>query len=210
MNKFLFGILFCFVSVSGVVANDCLEYKVQPAVHLDSPDWIKTVVQPKQEMDFLHGNVVATMIDNYEFSADIASADNGWCVWLRRVDAVVGYSEFLVSIDKRHAADSCTYNAVLSHEDEHINAYLSLMDDMRAELKDTIYKVADSVMPVFIKDKSDIDSVIEDFNYELQSHPDMILVKQKIKATEEIRNKKIDARERGEKLKQCPDYNVSE
>ena len=40
-------------------------------------------------------------------------------------------------------------------------------------------------------------------NQELQSHPELVLIKQKIKAAEEIRNKKIDQNDDGSDLKKC-------
>ena len=110
---------------------------------------------------------------------------------------------FLVQIDIRHQPDTCAYNAVLSHEDEHIRAYLSIIDDFQTELHDAIYSAADSVMPVFVRHEADIDSALDLLNQKLQSHPDVVLVKQKIKAAEEIRNKRVDTNDDGARLKQC-------
>ena len=42
-------------------------------------------------------------------------------------------------------------------------------------------------------------------NNELQSHPDLIIIKQKIKAAEEIRNKKIDQNNNKNELEKCFD-----
>lgn len=111
------------------MANDCLPYKITPRVDLQTPTWTKQVVQPLQEMDFLHGNVIATMVDNYDIVADITNIEDGYCVALKSVSALIGYSDFLVQIDIRHKPNSCSYNAILSHEDEHIRAYLSVIDD---------------------------------------------------------------------------------
>ena len=98
---------------------------------------------------------------------------------------------------------TCSYNAILSHEDEHIRAYLSVMDDFKKELQDSIYSAADSITPIFVRSASDIDAAITELNAELQAHPDLILVKQKIKAAEEIRNKRVDQHDTGETLRAC-------
>lgn len=196
-------IIFCFLSLPVKAEDDCLAYKLKPSVYLETPSWSKEVVQPLEEMDFYHGNVVATMVDNYDITADITSIEDGFCVSLKSVDALVGYTDFLVNIDIRHVPNSCSYNAVLGHEDEHIRAYLSVIDDNKKELKDAIYKAADSIMPIFVREQSSIESAIDTLNYELQSHPDLILIKQKLKASEEINNKKIDQLETGEALKKC-------
>ena len=141
--------------------------------------------------------------DNYDIVADITNIEDGYCVTLKSVFATVGYSDFLVQIDIRHQPDTCSYNAILSHEDEHIRAYLSVIDDYKKELKDSIYTAADSITPIFVRNASDIDAAITELNAELQAHPDLILIKQKIKAAEEIRNKRVDQHDTGETLRKC-------
>lgn len=183
--------------------DDCLPYKFTPKVVLDVPVWTKEVVQPLRFMDLLHGNVSATMVDNYDIVADITNIEDGYCVALKAVYATVGYSNFLVQIDIRNKPDTCSYNAVLAHEDQHIRAYLSVIDDYKKELQDSIYNAADSITPIFVRNKEDIDAAITELNAELQAHPDLILVKQKIKAAEEIRNKRIDQQDTGETFKKC-------
>ena len=199
-----FFIFLCFyMIIFPTWAKDCVQYKKLPAVFINTPDWKKTVVQPKNPMDLWHGNVVATLVDNYNITADINKVDDGFCIGIKSVDAVVGYNDFLVQIDIRHVPDSCQYDAVLAHEDKHINAYLSVIDDFKPDLQKALFEAADSVMPIFVKDKQDIDIVINAMNDKLQSHPDLVIVKQKIKAAEEIRNKKIDANENNMDLKNC-------
>ncbi len=203
--KFI-GLLCLFLGIVPVCANaydDCLPYKLTPRVTLDVPVWSKQVVQPLRHMDLLHGNVVATMVDNYDIAADITNIEDGYCVALKSVDAVVGYSDFLVQIDIRHRPDTCSYNAILSHEDQHIRAYLSVMDDFKKELIDSVYLAADSIPPIFVQNAADIDAAITELNAELQAHPDLILVKQKIKAAEEIRNKRVDQHDTGKTLRKC-------
>lgn len=195
--------LFCIFFSTPLLADDCLPYKLTPRVNLEIPAWSKEVVQPLKEMDLFHGNVIATMVDNYDIIADITNIEDGFCVALKEVSANVGYSDFLVQIDIRHVPNTCSYNAILLHEDEHIRTYLSVMDDYKKELQDSIYSAADSIMPIFVRNQSDIDAAINELNDELQAHPDLILIKQKIKAAEEIRNKKVDQMDTGQNLKKC-------
>lgn len=202
MQKCL-GWIFAILVSGQAVANDCLKFKKNPAVFVNLPDWEKVVVQPKTPMDFWHGNVVATLVDNYDFVADVNPVDGGFCVGLKTVEALVGYSEFIVQIDMRHVPKSCSYNAVLKHEDKHIKSYLSVIDDFKPDLQQSMFVAADSVMPVFVKSKDDVDAVIDLFNMEFQKHPEIILLKQKIKAAQEIRNKQIDQNESGAELDKC-------
>ncbi len=199
----LFNLALIFISGSAFADDDCLPYKLTPRVDLEFPTWSKEVVQPLRHMDLLHGNVVATMVDNYDIVADITNIEDGYCVALKSVYATVGYSDFLVQIDIRHQPNTCSYNAILSHEDEHIRAYLSVMDDNRKDLQDSIYRAANSITPIFVRNASDIDAAINELNAELQAHPDLILAKQKIKAAEEIRNKRVDQHDTGQTLRKC-------
>lgn len=202
-NKALCFCLTFLAATNAYAADDCLDYKIRPRITVSAPEWTKQVVQPLHEMDLLHGDVIATLVDNYDITGDVTPIEDGFCVSLKSVDAVVGYSDFLVQIDMRHAPDTCAYNAVLSHEDEHIRAYLSIVDDFKTDLHNSIYSAADTVMPVFVKNEEDIDSALDTLNQNLQSHPDVILLKQKIRAAEEIRNKHVDENDDGMRLKQC-------
>ena len=77
------------------------------------------------------------------------------------------------------------------------------MDDLQSDIKSSIFNAADSVMPIFVSSRKDIDSAIEEINYEMRHHPELILMKQKITAAEEIRNKRIDQNEDNHELKSC-------
>jgi hypothetical protein len=154
-------------------------------------------------MDVLHGNVIATLVDNFEITGDITSIEDGFCVALKNVDATIGYSDFLVQIDISHKPNTCSYNAILQHEDEHIRAYLSVIDDNQDLLKQSIKSAANSIVPIFVHDEKDIESAIDKLNYQLQNHPDIILLKQHILTDEEIRNKYVDLNDNGETLRKC-------
>ena len=45
-------------------------------------------------MDLWHGNVVATMVDNYDILTDVKEINNGFCVSLKTVNTVIGYNNF--------------------------------------------------------------------------------------------------------------------
>ena len=201
LKKYLWLLCAC-VSVSGY-SDDCLDYKLTPKINVIIPTWEKQVVQPLKKMDVLHGNVIATMVDNYEITTDITSIEDGFCVALKRVDATIGYSDFLVQIDISHRPNTCSYDAILSHEDEHIRAYLSVIDDNEKMLKESIFSESNSVTPVFVKNESEIESAIDKLNNEIQNHPDIILLKQHLKAEEEIRNKRVDENDNGARLNKC-------
>lgn len=196
----LFYVFFPYVVYAG---NDCLNYKLTPKITIQLPIWEKNVVQPLKEMDLLHGDVIATLIDEFDITSDITSIEDGFCVALKNIDVLFGYSNFLVQIDISYKPNTCPYNVILQHEDEHIRAYLSVIEDNQDLLKKSIKSAADSVVPIFVRDTKDIESAVDKLNYELQNHPDIILLKQRIKAEEEIRNKYVDINNTGEMLKKC-------
>lgn len=190
---------FCF----SANANDCMAYKIKPKITIVTPEYEKQVVQSKQPMNLLHGNVIATLVDNYDIVTEITPVKNGYCVSLKSVEATIGYTNFLVQIDSRHGLATCSAKAVLNHENLHIGAYLSVIDDNKVELYDAIYSGADSIVPIFITSEIDANNAIEKMNNELQSHPDVVLAIQKIHADEEIKNKNIDRQEDYSELKRC-------
>lgn len=204
-NFFIFALIFGFVATP-VLADDCLSYKLEPQIKVSTPMWQKEVVQPLKSMedvDRLHGTVAATLVENYEIVGDTTSIEDGFCVSLKAVQASVGYSDFQVRIDSSHIPESCTYNAILTHEDEHIRAYLSVIDDYKTNIYDAVYAAANSVMPIFVRTEAEIDAALDFLNSGLQSHPELILINQRIQAEQEIRNKRVDQIETGAHLKQC-------
>ena len=201
--KYLICVFLSFFVFSAFAVDDCLNYKLTPKITIKSPEWTKSVVQPLQKMDVLHGKVIATLVDEFDITSDITSIEDGFCVALKNIDVTMGYSDFLVQIDISHKPNTCSYNAIIQHEDEHIRAYLSVIDDNQYLLKQSVESAANSIVPVYVKDEKDIESAIDNLNSELQSHPDIILLKQQIKADEEIRNKYVDINDNGETLKKC-------
>ena len=194
--------IFLFVSVAYAV-DDCLDYKIVPTINLKQPQWQENIIQPLEHTDVLHGDVIATLVNEFEITGDITSIEDGFCVALKNIDATIGYSDFMVQIDISYQKDTCEYNAILQHEDEHIRAYLSVIEDNKELFKKSIKSAAESITPIFVKSEKDIESAVDEFHQQLQNHPDIILLKQKIKADEEIRNKYVDLNDTGKTLKQC-------
>lgn len=194
MYKYILFLIPLLIVNSAFADNRCVAYKSRPLVRISKPDWVKKVGQPLRMMDLYHGNVTATLVDEYDIVVNIDELPNneGYCVGIKDINATIGYSDFLVKVDMRHKLDSCSYRAVLEHEGEHISAYLSVIDDFQDDLKNSVYSAANSIIPIFIKNEIDIGRAIDDLNSKLQTHPDLILVKQKISSAEELRNAKVD------------------
>lgn len=202
MNK-IFVLFLSLFYMGQLWADDCLVYKNMPRVFIEEPDYTTHIVQPNKNMDLWHGNVVATLVDNYDIITDVKPVNDGYCVVLKTVKSIFGYNDFLVNIDIRHTPDTCAYNTILAHEKKHIKQYLSVINDFKKDLQQSIFNASDSIMPIFVKNKSDVSLAVDKMNQELQSHPDLIIIKQKIKAAEEIRNKKVDQNNNKSELEKC-------
>ena len=205
MGKKILFFVCCFLPLVAN-ADSCINYKTSPNISVKNPDWNKTVILSHELANKLHGHVTATMIEDYDVIVDIIPTKNGYCIVLKDVQGTIGYNEFDVKIDAGHIPGTCSYNAVLKHEDKHIKAYLSVVTDLNKELKNSVFNAADSIMPVFVEKKDDIDNVVENMNREMQNHPELVLIKQKINAAQEIRNKRIDQNEDNSELNKCFRY----
>ena len=203
VKAFLIFIGAMVVAPGARAADDCLGYQLTPAVEISAPQWSKQVIQPIIPMDLWHGNVVATMADNFNIAVDVTPIEDGYCVALKSVDAAIGYEEFNVHIDSRHAPGTCAYNAILAHEDEHIRAYLSVTDDMHDDIHAAVATAAAAVTPVFIQNEGQIDAAMDALHDALQSHPDLILIHNRLRAAQEIRNKSVDAQDDGSRFRRC-------
>lgn len=202
MLKNIFYLFFIFLPIAAF-SDVCVEYKLHPKITIKNPEYSKTVMQSHIQMDKLHGNVMATMVEDYDLGVDIIPVQNGYCVVLKDVYATIGYNDFMVKIDRSHIIGTCSYDAILHHEDKHIGAYLSVIEDLKYDIRDSVFNASDSIMPVFVQKNDNIDIVLEDMNEKMQKHPDLILIKQKINAAQEIRNKRVDQGETGAELKSC-------
>ena len=65
-------VLFLILCVTSAFADDvCVAYKTRPGVRISKPDWVKKVGQPLKVMDLYHGNVTATLVDEYDIIVNI-------------------------------------------------------------------------------------------------------------------------------------------
>lgn len=203
MIKFVAAFFMAFLPVLSAFADDvCLNHKITPRIDVTTFEWEKKISQPDDYMTE-HGHVQTSLLQENGINVNVVSVKGGWCVILTSVDTKIGYKEFNVNVDKKYKKDSCFYNAVLAHEDKHINVHLSVLDNYKKNLYDTLYGAANSVMPVFIGDIETVDDVIDDFSRQLNTHPDIVLILQKINSDLEIQNSKVDLDEDGADMQKC-------
>jgi len=196
------------VIANGVSAGECMGRKKLPSLEIKDRKFSVSVVQPDEMVvpegvGMLHGNVVATFSEGYEIEYGAERAGRGWCIFIEHIAAVIGYTDFVIQIDKRHRFDSCEWAAIKDHEDEHIRAHLSVISDNRGEIKRAITDASAAMAPVFAADESGIDAAMDKLEKELASRPEIRLMRQKIAAEQEIKNKRVDQNDKGERIRRC-------
>lgn len=185
-------LFFLGIFVFGAANADCMDYKISPSVNIKQLKWTERTAQPKTEMNSLHGSVAASFNEEYDLHIMTFPDKTGVCVVLSGVDAKLGYTEFLINIDRAHKKDSCEYNLTLKHEKKHIAAHISAFDNELNNMKESIKIASDSIMPIYIKNMDLADDAMNDIQEQIQQHPSIVLMKQKLNANQEILNKKVD------------------
>ena len=206
--KWLFAISLIALSIihyplSLIHANDCTGFKTIPPVNITIPEHEIFIAQPDGFSDLLHGRVLATFSEQFEISYGVGEANGGWCLFIERIDATMGYTEFTVEIDQRHIKGSCEYDAILEHEFEHVAAHLSVITDEKPRIKQAVTNAAASILPVLIEYQSQIEGAMDRLEKHLQERPEIRLMRQKLAAEREIRNRKIDLEDRGWRIERC-------
>lgn len=211
MLKKIYVLVLCLVVIP-VFGVDCVKYKKTPKITVENPAWTKTVMLSDEPMDEYHGKIVsfklhgttqANWVEKYQMDFEFLPESDGYCVRIDSVYANIGYDNFDIKIDKSHEKDSCAYNAVLKHEQKHVDAYLSVIKDLSPDIENSVYNAVNSAMPVFLDDTASIETITELFNKNIQNHPEMVLIRQKAQAAQEIRNKRVDQEEDHADLKKC-------
>jgi len=203
MKKFLFLIPCSLFLVCAANASNCIQHKRTPVVSVAVPSSEKSVVQPPEPMDLFHGKVIATFSEEYSLLVEADPVEGGYCVVLAGVDATIGYNDFQVQIDSRHRPGSCAFDVILEHENLHIVAHLSVLSDLADDIKQSITAAADSIMPIFVGSGDGFDGALDLMQQRLHSHPDIVLMKQKIDAENTIRNKRIDMQNDDRRVRVC-------
>ncbi len=190
--KFIISSIFFIGFLYAANAYDCNKFKINPDIELKQPTVQKQVLRSSVLPDVHHGNVLASLSENFELGIESIKIDNGYCIVLSEVDSEIGYEKFSISIDDSHNDSSCEYNAILKHEDEHIKVYLKVIEENEENIYNSIQQSANMVMPVFISNMSEIEVAMDKMHQDLSNNPELKLMLKRIMATQEFENKKLD------------------
>ena len=98
------------------------------------------------------GLTVGKLNVSYEPIGSIIKTKDGFCVNLDKINFKIGYDKFDVYIDKKYKKDSCQYNAVKTHEDEHVLIFKEAMTFFAPDLKKSIRESVANILPEKVYD----------------------------------------------------------
>jgi hypothetical protein len=176
--------------------NPCLQYKIIPSLQIKEQSINISVVRTSLPLDYTHGNVVANFIQEYDIEFDVKSIEGGYCVFIKSVSAKFGYNNFDIQIDSKYSEDSCEYKEILRHENLHINAYLSVINDNTENIRSSIAASLAMVLPIYAKSNTEVSDAVYKLRGYFESNPKMKLLISTIEAEQEIRSRQVDRTDR--------------
>lgn len=199
------GIFLLFLILPNVLfAYDCSRFKfdVDVNVNLENKKDIP-VKSSDEDMVGMLGYTSPQTSYSTPFSSVPIQVPGGYCVSLRSFDVNITQT-FDITIDRNLKKDSCAYNLVLKHEQDHVNVHKDVFKSYIDNIKKTVYDAVNKVEPVFVKDLSDIDNI--DFYNKIQNMDSIKKLKEDIKNKLEQENKNIDERGDTFYIWQCEDF----
>lgn len=127
----------------------------------------------------------------YETSFYISKAQGaGYCAALAEVIVTVEYHDMMVFVGSEYPEGSCEYEAILTHEKEHVEINRDVLESYEGKLRDAILRVLKSQRTIFVHRKGEANSAYL-LEFERQVQP----VLKKMSAERGHRNGKIDTQD---------------
>lgn len=125
-----------------------------------------------------------------------------YCAYPVSFNLDIGYSDFIVYIDRKYRPSTCAYQAILKHEKTHISIYKQQLKRNLSYIKQQLRLAARSVRPVIVSTPDDGTKYIQD---KVQSRIRPLILK--LKREIDFSNAKIDTPENYRKVQlQCKDW----
>ena len=199
------GVFLLFLFLPNVLfAYDCSKFKfdVDVNVNLENKEDVKIKSSDKDMVGML-GYTLPQMSYNTPYQSVPIRVNGGYCVSLRSFDVNIIQS-FDITIDRNLKENSCAYNLVLKHEQDHVNVHKDVFKSNIDNIRKTVYDAANTIKPVFVKDLSESESV--DFYGKIQEMDSIKKLKEDIKNKLKQENDKIDERGDNFYIWQCEDF----
>ncbi len=149
------------------MAYNCDEYKKSPDINIEKSQWKININKSQDDLWPKAGYV--NVMPFHQIAPKIAYSFNGkyFCVFLDSVDVTVGFYDFDIYIDKKYKKDSCEYNAVLEHENHHINDAVKAFDKIFPEIEKDLYDVVKDIQPIYTENVDDVPVAVDKIRDEI-------------------------------------------
>jgi hypothetical protein len=191
--------------MKGASAEECLKYKMIPSLKIKEPSHLVSVVRSAEPIDLFHGTTISNFVEDFEIDYGAMPKGEGWCVYVEKISAVIGYSDFVIEIDGRHEMDSCEWRGILDHEEEHVDAHLAALVSNRNWIRRSVAAAAASLLPVYAENDG-LDDAMDRLGEDFRLRPHILLIESKLSAERAVRDRKIDFLDRGARLKKCMEF----
>jgi len=188
--------------------DNCLRFKYDVDIDINNPT--KDIVNIAGSDEVLSGKLgytISKIAYEYRLILVPVRVDNGYCVSLRGIDIDVFFPEFNIVIDKRLKPDTCSYNIVLNHEQDHVKVHKKVLNDnidgIRRALIDA---VKNSVKPVFVETLDNQEDIQQNMIKSIEKYKSVVQVQDKISKLLEEENKKIDTRGDDYQVWKCKEF----
>ncbi len=209
MSKiFKFFLICCYVFIPVYAfATDCSKYKYDVDINVNNITKYEPVIQSsKENMIGKMGEILYQLSYSLKIFMIQIPVKDGYCVSLRSVDIDINVPEFLINIDKRLKPDTCAYNIVLKHEQDHMNVNKTVINSNIDRIKQAVINAVDSIKPVFISKIEDSGDIQINIQNEIENYKDVKDIKKKIKSEMNNANEEIDTRGDSFEMWKCEDF----
>lgn len=148
-------------------AGPCDEYKKNVDVKLSRTKHDFNIVPSDKDLWPVGG--FTNVAPFHQLKPKIGYVFNGkyYCVFLDSVDAIVGFRDFEIVIDKKYEPGSCEYNAVLEHEKHHMADAEHALDLVFDDVADALKEAANEIEPIYVENVDDVPYKFEEIQNKL-------------------------------------------
>lgn len=82
-----------------------------------------------------------------------------YCVTVDKITARLGFADTVVYVDRRYAKNSCNYNAIMQHEQGHVEINQQVMLRYIPVIMDRLKRAAGQLKPIYVKDAAGLRKV---------------------------------------------------
>lgn len=207
MLKFFLILFYVFIPWYAFADDICSKYKFDTDINVNNITKYNPVIKSsKENLVGKLGYIEYQTEYTAEFLLIPIKVKNGYCVSLRSIDININVPEFTINIDKRLKPNTCAYDIVLSHEQDHMNANKKVITENINDIKIAVKNAADSVEPVFISNINESEDIQQKIHEKINSYKSVKDIKQKIKSNINNIDTEIDTRGDSFEIWKCKDF----